>query len=107
MHQCDPAGQLEASGIVNTVKIPSSNCCNLYWEQTNGMQAQSQVHRRLTYIHQARGGEQDPAGKAQAVKDSRQRGVAASTARRQQGCHSSSGTQFLERCKIPAGVFRF
>ena len=37
----------------------------------NGMQAQSQIRRRATCIHRARGGgeqDQDPGGEAQAVK---------------------------------------
>jgi hypothetical protein len=47
----------------------------------NWMQAQSPIHRWLMCIHQARGGEQNPAGKKQVVKGLLQRGTAASTAR--------------------------
>ena len=47
------------------------------------MQAQGPIRRRATCIHRARGGgEPHPGGGAQAVKDSRQRGAAASTAER-------------------------
>ncbi len=53
----------------------------------NGMDLQRSIRRLVDWIHQAGDGEQreqHQGGEAQVVKDSRQRGAAASTAER---CH--------------------
>ena len=78
-------GQREASGIVNLKPLlPTTAICTGSRRRrvmANWMQAQSPIHLWLMCIHQARGGEQNPAGKTQVVKGLLQRGTAASTAR--------------------------
>ena len=73
------------SGIVNLKSLlPTTAICTgsrRLLVMANWMQAQSPIHWWLLCIHQARGGEQNPAGKTQVVKGLLQRGTPASTAR--------------------------